>query len=101
MKRSWYWITLISSVLFVSFSTIHLIDDFLNEIPKDYKLSVPLTELLTFLYVLSILGLIIGAATYSQISFIGLSIVGLLITAAQLKKTIPEIFKPEPWRSGL
>lgn len=91
---------MISSVFFVSFSAIHLIDDFINDIPAEFNLSVPFTELLTFFYVFSIVGLIIGAAKHSQTSFIGLSIAGLLITAAQLTKSFPEILQPGPWRSG-
>lgn len=100
MNRFWYRITLISSVLFTSFSTVHLIDDFLNDIPAEFNLGVPFTELLTFLFIVSIIGLIIGAAKKSQISFLGLSIAGLLITAAQLTKSFPEILQPGPWRSG-
>ena len=100
MKKVWYWITIISSLFFTSFSTVHLIDDFLNDIPAEFNLSVPFTEFLTFLFIFSLVGLIIGAVQKSPTSFLGLSIAGLLVTAAQFTKSIPEILQPGPWRSG-
>jgi hypothetical protein len=101
MKKSWYWTTMISSVLFASFSTIHLIDNFLHEVPGEFNPSVPFTKLFTLFIIISIFGLMVGAAKLSRTSFQGLLIAGSLITAAQFTKSFPEIYQPGPWRSGV
>jgi hypothetical protein len=91
----------ISAVVFSGFAAAHLIDDFVAHVPADFHLSVPTTELLALIFMLALVGLIVLASRGSRRAHAGLAIVGLLIVAAQLVKSVPEILAPGPWRSGV
>jgi len=77
-----------------------LIDDFLADVPREFNLTVEVTELLALGYMIALVGLIAAAAAYSRAGYLGLAIAGLLISIAQLSKSVPEIILPGPWRAG-
>ena len=102
MKPStWHRPAIVCAVAFSSFSAVHLIDDFLAEVPLEFNLTVPQTELLALGYMIALVGLIAAASRQSRTGYLGLAIAGLLICVAQLAKSIPEILSPGPWRLGL
>ena len=101
MRRSkWHWPTIISAVAFAAFSAVHLIDDFLFDVPLEFHLSVPFTLLLALAYMAALVGLVAASATRSPTGYLGLAIAGLLITLAQLLKSAPEMLQPGPWHAG-
>jgi len=93
-------ITLWSASAFEAFSAAHLIDDFLAGVPAEFNLSEPVTLLLALAYMFALTGLIAAAAHGSQPGYTGLITAGVLITAAQFAKSVPEILQPGPWRAG-
>jgi hypothetical protein len=102
MKPSrWHSLSIVSAVAFAAFSAVHLIDDFLFDVPLEFHLSVPLTELLALAFMASLVGLVAAAASRSPTGYLGLAIAGLLIALAQLLKSGSEMLKPGPWHSGL
>ena len=88
------------SVMFSGLSAVHLIDDFLADVPREFNLSVDLTLLLSLAYMVALVGLIAAAAARRRTGYLGLAIAGLLITLAQMLKSIPEMMLPGPWRAG-
>ena len=92
--------SLVCAVAFSGFSAVHLIDDFLAEVPFEFHLTVPTTEFLALAYMIALVGLIAAASRQSPAGYLGLAIGGLLITLAQLTKSLPEILRPGPWRLG-
>ena len=102
MKRSkWHWPAIASAVSFAAFSAVHLIDDFLFDVPLEFHLSVPFTLLLALAYMVALVGLVAAAAGGSPAGYLGLAIAGVLIALAQLLKSMPEILQPGPWHAGL
>jgi hypothetical protein len=97
----WHTAMIVSAVLFSAFSTVHLIDDFLSGVPGEFNLTIPITLLLSFAYMLALVGLIVAASCRSPTSYLGLTIAGLLIFLAQLLKSIPEMIRPGSWHLGL
>jgi hypothetical protein len=91
----------VSAVAFTAFSAVHLIDDFLFDVPAEFKLSVPFTLLLSLAYMAALVGLVAAAASRSPTGYLGLSIAGLLIALAQLLKSASEMAQLGPWHSGL
>jgi hypothetical protein len=78
-----------------------LIDDFLVNVPLEFNLTVPVTQLLALGYMIALVGLIAAASHYSRAGYLGLTIAGFLISSAQFAKSIPEMLLPGPWRLGL
>lgn len=97
----WHGLAIGSSVLFSGFAAAHLIDDFVWDVPAEFHLTVSVTLWLAFLFVCSLVGLTAAAASGSRAGYLGLTIAGLLILAAQLLKSLPEMLLPGPWHSGL
>jgi uncharacterized oligopeptide transporter (OPT) family protein len=97
----WLTLTIVSAVAFAAFSAVHLIDDFLFDVPLEFHLSVPFTLLLALAYMAALVGLVAAAAGRSSTGYLGLAIAGLLIALAQLLKSAPEILQPGPWHAGL
>jgi len=97
----WHWPSIISAVAFAAFSAVHLIDDFISDIPREFNLTLPVTEFLALAYMVALVGLIAAASHRSPSGYLGLAIAGLLITLTQLAKSVPEILRPGPWRKGL
>ena len=101
MKPStWHSPAIVSAVAFAAFSAVHLIDDFLYDVPLEFHLSVPITLLLALAYMAALVGLVAAAAGGSRTGYLGLAIAGLLIALAQLLKSAPEMLEPGPWHSG-
>ena len=101
MKPSkWHSPAIVSAVAFAAFSAVHLIDDFLYDVPLEFHLSVPITLLLALAYMAALVGLVAAAAGGSRTGYLGLAIAGLLIALAQLLKSAPEILEPGPWHSA-
>ncbi len=101
MKRSkWHSPAVVSAVAFAAFSAVHLIDDFLYDVPLEFHLTVPTTLLLALAYMAALVGLLAAAAGGSRTGYLGLAIAGVLIALAQLLKSAPEILAPGPWHSG-
>ena len=101
MKVSnWHAGTVVSAVFFSAFSAVHLIDDFISDVPSEFNLGVPATLFLTFAYMLSIVGLLAAASRKSPTGYVGLGMAGLLILLAQLLKSVPEMLEPGPWHLG-
>lgn len=96
----WHHLTLWSASAFAAFSAAHLIDDFLAGLPAEFNLSEPVTLLLALAYMFALTGLIAAAARGSQAGYTGLITAGVLITAAQFAKSVPEILQPGSWRAG-
>jgi hypothetical protein len=90
----------VSAVAFAAFSAVHLIDDFLYDVPHEFNLSVSTTLLLALVYMAALVGLVAASAGGSRTGYLGLAIAGLLIALAQLLKSAPEILEPGPWHSG-
>ena len=102
MKPSgWHRLTLAAAVSFAAFSAVHLIDDFLFDVPRQFHLSVQFTELLALVFMAALVGLIAAAAGRSRTAYLGLAIAGVLITLAQIFKRLPEMLQPGPWHAGL
>jgi hypothetical protein len=97
----WHRPTIVFAVAFSGFSTTHLIDDFLVNVPLEFNLTVPVTQLLALGYMIALVGLIAAASRYSRVGYLGLTIAGFLISSAQFAKSIPEMLLPGPWRLGL
>jgi len=101
MKLSkWHSPALVSAVAFAAFSAVHLIDDFLYDVPNEFHLGVPTTLVLALAYMAALVGLVAAAAGGSRTGYLGLAIAGLLIALAQLLKSAPEILEPGPWHLG-
>ena len=96
----WHKPAIACAVVFSGFSATHLIDDFLANVPREFNLSVPLTEFLALGYMIALVGLVAAAASQSRRGYLGLAIAGLLIGLAQLMKSVPEMLLPGPWRLG-
>ena len=96
----WHFPSVVCAVAFSGFSAVHLIDDFLAEVPLEFHLMIPTTEFLALAYMIALVGLIAAASRQSPTGYLGLTIAGILITLAQLLKSLPEILLPGPWRSG-
>jgi hypothetical protein len=96
----WHQITVVSAVLFASFSAAHLIDDFIFGVPSEFHLSVPDTLLLSLGYMIALVGLVASASQRTPAGYLGLAIAGTVIALAQLLKSLPEILEPGPWHSG-
>lgn len=97
----WHRLAIACAVVFSGFSTTHLIDDFLANVPQEFNLPVPLTEFLALGYMIALVGLVAAAASQSRTGYLGLAIAGFLISSAQFAKSIPEMLQPGPWRFGL
>ena len=97
----WHRSAVACAVVFSGFSATHLIDDFLANVPQEFNLTVPITELLALGYMVALVGLVAAAASHSRTGYLGLAIAGLLISSAQLVKSVPEMLEPGPWRLGL
>jgi hypothetical protein len=96
----WHEASIGSAVFFAGFSAVHLIDDFLFDVPSEFNLSVAFTELLAFAFMTALVGLIAAASNRTPSGYLGLTIAGTLIALAQLLKSAPEILRPGPWHSG-
>lgn len=96
----WHRATIAFAVVFAAFSAVHLIDDFLFDVPSEFHLSVGSTELLALVFMTALIGLVAAASHRRPAGYLGLVIAGLLIALAQLLKSLPEILRPGPWRSG-
>ena len=97
----WHWPSIVSAVAFASFSAVHLIDDFVSDIPREFRLTIPVTEYLALAFMAALIGLIAAASHRSPTGYLGLATAGLLISLTQLMKSLPEILRPGPWRQGL
>jgi hypothetical protein len=97
----WHKPTIVFAVAFAGFSATHLIDDFLANVPLEFNLTVPVTLLLALAYMIALVGLVAAASSHSRTGYLGLAIVGLLISSAQFAKSLPEMLLPGPWRLGL
>jgi hypothetical protein len=91
---------LVVAILFASFCSAHLIDEFLWGAPAEFHLSVPLTLLLAFVFMAALTGLIALAARGSSRAYSGLAVAGFLIALADVAKHGAEILTQNPWRSG-
>ena len=101
MKPSkWHSPAIVSAVAFAAFSAVHLIDDFLFDVPDEFHLSVTTTLWLALAYMAALVGLVAAAAGGSRTGYLGLAIAGVLIALAQLLKSAPEILEPGPWHLG-
>jgi hypothetical protein len=100
-RSRWHSPTIVSAVAFAAFSAVHLVDDFLFDVPLEFHLSVPFTLLLAWAYMAALVGLVAAAASRSPRGYLGLAIAGLLIALAQLLKSAPEMLQPGPWHSGV
>jgi hypothetical protein len=100
-ESAWKKLTIVSSVAMAGFSTVHLIDDFLFQVPQEFNLTVPFTQVLSLAYMIGLVGLIASSAGGSKDGYLGLSIAGILIALTQLAKSVPEMLLLHPWRSGL
>jgi hypothetical protein len=96
----WHRASIRSAVVFAGFSAIHLIDDFLFDVPLEFHLTVAVAEVLALAYMIALVGLIAAASHQSSTGYLGLTIAGFLITLAQILKSAPEILRPGPWHSG-
>ena len=99
-SSKWHQASIASGVFFAGFSAVHLIDDFLFDVPSEFNLSVPLAELLALAYMIALVGLVGAASHRTPAGYLGLTIAGILIALAQLLKSAPEILRPGPWHSG-
>lgn len=97
---NWHAATVVSAAFFSAFSAVHLIDDFLSDVPAEFNLGVPSTLFLSFAYMLSIVGLLVAASHRSSVAYLGLGIAGCLILLAQLLKSVPEMLLPGTWHLG-
>lgn len=86
----WHWPSIVFPVAFAAFSAVHLIDNFLAGVPAEFHLNNPITEILALAYMIALVGLIAAASHQSPAGYLGLAIAGLLISAAQLAKSLPE-----------
>ena len=100
-RNVWEDRAILFGTLFVGFSAVHLIDEFLWDAPAEFHLSVPSTLLLALIYMLALSGMVVLAARGSPTALGGLSLSGLLITLGDVLKHGLEIIQPGPWRSGL
>jgi hypothetical protein len=100
-RSRWHSPAIVSAVAFAAFSAVHLIDDFLFDVPLEFHLSVAFTLLLAWAYMAALVGLVAAAASRSPRGYLGLTIAGLLIAVAQFLKTAPEMLEPGPWHSGV
>ena len=82
------------------FSTPHLIDDFLFDIPAEFGISVHLTQFLAGVFILIYLGILIPLARGQKGGVIGAIIMGIFLALAGILKHIPLIIKPGPYWSG-
>jgi len=102
LRRSkWHWPSIVSAVFFSGLSAVHLIDDFLAEVPREFHLSEDFTQLLALAYMIALVGLVAAASAQRRMGHLGLAIAGFLIALAQLAKSVPEMLLPGPWRAGL
>ena len=97
----WPKLALVSSVLRSGLAAVHMSDDFLWNVPAKLRLSVPATLWLAYLWLLSLVGLTVAAAVGSRTGHLEGTIAAVLILAAQLLKSLPEILLPGSWHAGL
>ena len=100
-KTKWHSPSIISSVAFAAFASVHLVDDFLSEVPLEFHLSVGATMLLALAFMTALVGLVAAASARSPLGYLGLAVAGVLITLAQLLKSFPEMSAQGPWHLGL
>ena len=91
---------LISACIFCGFASAHLIDEFVWGAPQEFHLSTEFTQILALAFMISLVGLVVRAASGSRFGFGGMALIGLLITLADVLKHLYEILQSGPWRSG-
>ena len=70
MKASkWHQASIGSAVVFAGFSAVHLIDDFLFNVPMEFHLTIVFTEVLALAYLIALVGLIAAASHQSPTGY--------------------------------
>jgi hypothetical protein len=88
-------------LILVFFSAPHLIDDFLFDIPAEFGLTNPQTQVLAGIFHVQLMGFFVLAARGRQVGYYGTLFWGLFLALAGTLKHLPEIVKPEPYWSGI
>ena len=99
-QKSKFSIVIILYLILAFFSTPHLIDDFLFDIPAEFGISVHLTQFLAGVFILIYLGILIPLARGKRGGVIGAISMGIFLALAGILKHIPLIIQPGPYWSG-
>lgn len=91
----------VCGTLFAGFAAAHLIDEFVWGAPAEFHLPVVAAEVLSLMFLLSLMGLVAAAARGMRGGYLGLGIAGLLIGVADSLKHGMDILAPGVWRSGI
>jgi hypothetical protein len=99
-QKSKFSIVIILYLILAFFSTPHLIDDFLFDIPAEFGISVHLSQFLAGIFILIYLGILIPLARGQKGGVIGAICMGIFLTLSGILKHFPLIIKPGPYWSG-
>lgn len=88
------------AVIFVGFAVAHFVDEFLFDVPAEFNLSNEISQVLGFIFFSALVGLVALSARGGRSSYTGLMVIGCLLALADALKHIPEMLKPDPFRSG-
>ena len=88
-------------LVLVFFSAPHLIDDFLFDIPAEFGLTNPQTQVLAGIFHVQLMVFFVLAARRRRAGYFGTLFWGIFLALAGILKHLPEIVKPEPYWSGV
>ncbi len=87
-------VVVICGTLFSGFAAAHLIDEFVWGAPAEFHLSVEWALILALVFIVALVGLVTAAARATRASYLGLTIIGLLIAIADTLKHAMGILAP-------
>ena len=99
-KLEWRNFVLAVGLVLVFFSAPHLIDDFLFDIPAEFGLTNPQTQILAGIFHTQLTLIFILVAQDRKAGYYGTLFWGIFLALAGILKHIPKIMQPEPYWSG-
>jgi hypothetical protein len=87
-------------LVLVFFAAPHLIDDFLFNVPEEFGLTNPQTQVLAGIFHVQLIVFFILVVKERRSGYFGMLFWGVFLVLAGILKHVPEMMKPEPYWSG-
>ena len=100
-KKHWSNLVITFGLILVFFSAPHLIDDFLFDIPAEFGLTNPQTQVLAGIFHAQLIVFFVLVAREQRLGYWGTLFWGIFLALAGILKHLPKIVKPEPYWSGV
>lgn len=99
-NQQWRNLVIGVGLVLVFFSSPHLIDDFLYDIPAEFGLTNAQTQVLAGIFHTQLIVFFVLAARERKAGYYGLLFWGVFLALAGILKHLPHILQPEPYWSG-